>query len=134
MFAGALAFSNAHFGQGSGPIFMDSVACGSSDTVLLACSYDPNTSEDSHAEDAGVRCGGECFSTFHTCTLGNVLCLITFCWEQHPALMEMFVWWVVVHHMKEEWRCVLMEHGEQCVMIRGVLQMLKWFADSWDSP
>ena len=64
VFAGVIAFGDAYFGQGCGPIFMDSVACDSSDTVLLACSYDPNTSEDSHAEDAGVRCGGECFSTF----------------------------------------------------------------------
>ena len=40
---------------------MDSVSCGSSDTALLACPYDPDTSEDSHGEDAGVRCGGECF-------------------------------------------------------------------------
>ena len=64
VFAGAMAFGSAYFGQGSGPIFMDVVACDSNDTALLACSYDPNTSEDSHAEDAGVRCGGECFSTF----------------------------------------------------------------------
>ena len=91
VFAGAMAFGSAYFGKGSGPIFMDVVACGSNDTALLACSYDPNTSEDSHAEDAGVRCEGECFSTcrWH---LGNVACVITFCWKQHPALMEMFAW------------------------------------------
>ena len=59
MFTGATHYTHAYFGQGSGPIFMDNVACGSSDTALLACSYDPNTSEDSHEEDAGVRCGGE---------------------------------------------------------------------------
>ena len=66
MFVGATYFSSAYFGQGSGPIFMDDVGCGSSDTVLLACSYDPNTSEDNHGEDAGVRCGGECFTVTHT--------------------------------------------------------------------
>ena len=58
MFAGAAAYKNAYFGQGSGPIFMDWVSCGRSDTALLACSYDPNTSEDNHGKDAGVRCGG----------------------------------------------------------------------------
>ena len=62
MFSGATSFSYAYFGQGSGPIFMDNVICGSSDTALLACSYDPNTSEDNHSEDAGVRCGGEYFN------------------------------------------------------------------------
>ena len=64
MFTGATNFSHAYFGQGSGPIFMDDVGCGSNDTVLLACPYDPNTSEDSHGKDAGVRCGGECFILF----------------------------------------------------------------------
>ena len=66
MFTGATNFSSAYFGQGSGPIFMDDVGCGSNDTVLLACPYDPNTSEDSHGKDAGVRCGGECFIIVHT--------------------------------------------------------------------
>ena len=60
MCTGATYYTNAYFGQGSGPIFMDSVGCGNSDTALLACSYDPDTSEDNHGEDAGVRCGGEC--------------------------------------------------------------------------
>ena len=64
MFTGATAYTNAYFGQGNGPIFMDFVSCGSSDTALLACSYDPNTSEDNHGEDAGVRCGGECSNTY----------------------------------------------------------------------
>ena len=34
--------------------------------------------------------------------------------------------------MKEEWKCALMEDGEQCAMIPGVLKMLKLCADSWD--
>ena len=49
----------------------------------------------------------------------------TFCWKQLPALMEMFVWLVVAHNMKGEWRCVLMEDGAQCAMITGVPSMLK---------
>ena len=67
MFTGATNFSSSYFGQGTGPIFMDNVQCGSSDTALLACTYDPNTSEDNHGEDAGVRCGGGCFTAIHTC-------------------------------------------------------------------
>ena len=63
VFTGATYYMNAYFGQGSGPIFMGSVGCGSSDTALLACSYDPDTSEDNHEEDAGVRCGGKCINS-----------------------------------------------------------------------
>ena len=70
MFAGATAYTNAYFGQGSGPIFMDSVSCGSSDTALLACSYDPNTSENNHGKDAGVRCGGDCSNSYKGTDLG----------------------------------------------------------------
>ena len=111
---------------------MDNVECGNDDTVLLACSYDPNTSEDSHGEDAGIRCKGECFIAIHIymykLNWERFIC-DTFCWEQLPALMEMFIW-LVAHHMKGEWRCVLMEDGEQSVITSGVKQMLKLCADS----
>ena len=52
----AQAFSNAYFGQGSGPIYLDNVACGTTENRLINCSFDMNTAEDTHAEDAGVRC------------------------------------------------------------------------------
>ena len=64
MFIGATYFTSAYFGQGSGPIFMDDVVCGSSDTVLLACSYDRNTSDGYHGNDVSVRCGGELLIPF----------------------------------------------------------------------
>ena len=51
---------------------------------------------------------------------------------QLPALMEMFVWLVVVHSMKGEWRCVSMEDGEECVLADGLINMLKLCAESWD--
>ena len=41
------------------PIIMDNVACTGSETQLVNCSYDSNTLEDSHFEDAGVRCFSE---------------------------------------------------------------------------
>ena len=41
------------------PIIMDNVFCSGSETHLLNCSYDPNTFEDSHYEDAGVQCFSE---------------------------------------------------------------------------
>ena len=52
----AQAFSRAYFGQGSGPIYLDNVACGTTENRLINCSFDMNTAEDTHAEDAGVRC------------------------------------------------------------------------------
>ena len=108
MFTGAANLKSAYFGQGSGPIFMDEVGCGSSHTALLACPYDPDTSEDNHGEDAGVGCGGECFMNPSMHTMPHQQCLLSdaFCWRQLPALMEMFVWLVVAQNMKGEWSCV----------------------------
>ena len=60
---GTVTYSGAHFGQGSGPIFMDDVTCSGSESRLIDCVYDNNTIEDTHAEDAGVHCQLY-FSTF----------------------------------------------------------------------
>ena len=46
----------AQYGRGSGPIFLDLVRCVGTESRLIDCQYDPNASEDSHAEDAGVVC------------------------------------------------------------------------------
>ena len=57
LFTGAVAFSFAFFGQGSGPIHLDDVACRGSERRLVDCTY---TRIDNclHFEDAGVRCQG----------------------------------------------------------------------------
>ena len=51
----AQAFSRAHFGQGTGPIQIDNVGCGGSESILIQC---PHLTIDNcrHTEDAGVRC------------------------------------------------------------------------------
>ena len=54
--AGAVYFLSAHFGEGSGTIFIDNVQCTGSEARLVDCNYDPNTSDCQHSEDAGVRC------------------------------------------------------------------------------
>lgn len=46
----------AAYGQGKGPIFMDSVSCRGTEQRLIDCFYSPFTFYDSHAEDAGVVC------------------------------------------------------------------------------
>ena len=53
------AYSNAHFGTGSGPIFLDDVQCSSSSSQLLECPSRPILSHNClHSADAGVSCEG----------------------------------------------------------------------------
>ena len=53
------AYSNAHFGAGSGPIFLDDVECTSSSSQLLECPSRPILSHNcNHFYDAGVGCEG----------------------------------------------------------------------------
>lgn len=54
--AGSTAYSLAYFGQGSGTIYLDNVACTGSESRLIDCSYDSDTTDCGHHEDAGVRC------------------------------------------------------------------------------
>ena len=56
---GGTAYSNAHFGAGTGPIFLDDVQCISSASQLLECSSRPILSHNCHhTADAGVGCEG----------------------------------------------------------------------------
>ena len=54
------AIGSASFGQGSGPILLDSVTCSGNESTLASCGHlGVNvTSSCSHSEDAGMRCGG----------------------------------------------------------------------------
>ncbi|XP_019850025.1 PREDICTED: deleted in malignant brain tumors 1 protein-like isoform X9 [Amphimedon queenslandica] len=55
------ALTDAYFGQGTGGIFMDDVACTGYELFLTNCSH--TTSHNcGHHEDAGVRCSHTCFS------------------------------------------------------------------------
>ena len=56
---GGRPFSNAHFGAGSGPIFLDDVQCTSSSNQLLKCPSRTILSHNClHSADAGVGCEG----------------------------------------------------------------------------
>lgn len=46
----------AIFGAGTGPILLDDVRCSGFEDFLVNCSYDSNTADCLHFEDAGVRC------------------------------------------------------------------------------
>ena len=52
----ATALIFAAFGQGTGPIHLDDVQCRGFEDALLNCSYDSNTADCIHVEDASVRC------------------------------------------------------------------------------
>ena len=60
--AGGIAYSNAFFGAGTGPIYLDDVACTSSASQLLECSSSPILTHNCpHSADAGVGCEGKLF-------------------------------------------------------------------------
>ena len=53
---GAVARTNAFYGEGTGPILRDSVSCTGRETRLRDCRYYTPDYYDSHYEDAGVQC------------------------------------------------------------------------------
>ena len=54
---GATAFSNAEFGQGIGPIWLDDVRCLGTESRLANCPANPIGNHNcGHSDDAGVRC------------------------------------------------------------------------------
>ena len=57
--SGAIEYFRAHFGQGSGPIFIRSIGCLGNELRLLDCprdTYSQHTCR--HSEDASVHCEG----------------------------------------------------------------------------
>ena len=55
-----IPYYNAYFGAGTGPIYLDDVACTSSVNQLLECSSNPVLAHNcDHHADAGVGCEGK---------------------------------------------------------------------------
>ena len=52
------SYSNAHFGQGSGPILLKNVGCTGRESNLTSCTHDPigEVGDCTHEDDAGVMC------------------------------------------------------------------------------
>ena len=56
---GAVSFSSAHFGAGTGSTHLDGVDCSGSESKLIGCpSTSTVTCTNDHSKDAGVRCQG----------------------------------------------------------------------------
>ena len=74
---GAMAFSNAYFGVGTGTIFLDDVGCTGSETNLTDCTRSSTvTCISGHTEDAGVRCQGKWFDIVYA-----VYCQLVIIWD-----------------------------------------------------
>ena len=66
-----MPFTNAHFGSGTGPIYLDNVDCNGTENNLTDCEQSSYIScYYGHSEDAGVRCQGA-FKTLHVAILHN---------------------------------------------------------------
>ena len=56
---GAVAYTNAYFNAGTGPIYLDDVECSGTETSFLSCVSSPVLSHNcQHSDDAGVSCQG----------------------------------------------------------------------------
>ena len=51
------SYVSSYFGTGSGSIWLDNVDCSADLSKLFSCSHSTDTSDCSHDDDAGVRCG-----------------------------------------------------------------------------
>ena len=59
-FAGAIAITEAIFGEGIGPIFLDDVRCTGYEASLFECSHRGIRNHDCHhSKDVGVLCPGK---------------------------------------------------------------------------
>ena len=58
LLADVQTFDNNQYGSGSGPIFLDDVACSGLETRLIFCPYISNHNC-AHSEDVGIGCKTE---------------------------------------------------------------------------
>ena len=64
---GGTAHGSAYFGIGTGPIFLDDVACTLNDSQLLECSSRPILEHNcEHHADSGVECEGMFYLVYET--------------------------------------------------------------------
>ena len=88
---GAVAFSNAKYGQGVGLVFLDHVVCDGTEDSIINCTHDGiGTSQCDHKDDAGVRCQGMTCSyhiLFITDTQKQLSCVQMMQLVQHAVMV-----------------------------------------------
>lgn len=52
----AIAYRNAFFGEGEGPVFLDNLGCTGNEQSIVNCSASRNTAFENHNKDSGVKC------------------------------------------------------------------------------
>lgn len=93
-----MAYSNAQFGEAQLPILLDDVACTGSETRVVDCPYDTNTTDCSHSQDAGTRCHPSMLynSNWRTIYVGSsptietVVCEFEHCVHLHESYSPRF--------------------------------------------
>ena len=55
-FSGPTVYKSAHFGEGSGYIYLDNLGCSGTEKKVLDCRYVTTVGADTHSEDVGVKC------------------------------------------------------------------------------
>ena len=123
---GGIPYSRAFFGVGTGPIYLDYVACTSSDSQLLECYSRPISSHNClHSADAGVGCEGIILKPFKYCNKNQPYILL----QLHAKLVK-YDWLEAMFPMRAEWRSVWTMCGGLCVMTPGAVLMPLLCVDS----
>ena len=94
IWTGAVAISSSIFGQGSGPIHLDDVACSGTERRLIDCLY-THIDNCVHSKDAGVRCQGLCMYTSLSFTTG---------YDQHIDLLILACNNIYFNHTLVAWK------------------------------
>jgi len=86
-----LPIYSAHFGQGSGSIWLDSVMCTGNESTLVSCGHlgvNITRRSCSHSEDAGVRCSGEFSKHYFLYTVILCVCVLQRFQSEYKAVLE----------------------------------------------
>ena len=83
--------AHVKYGEGSGTVWMSSLACSGSESSISECPHlGWGETSCSHSWDAGVTCGGKCYSVMHQ---GYIL-LVMAIWTEYQlqGIDEHFTW------------------------------------------